>query len=144
MAIESTNWIFTIIFISEATLKLIAYGRKYFNNSWNQFDFFVVTASIFDILLSFVGEGIEFLSIGPQLARVMRVLRVTRILRLAGKAEGLQAILQTIMFSIPALMNVFTLLVLIYFMMSVLGNFLFKNISQGDVIDNEYKNFRNF
>lgn len=144
MAIESTNWIFTVIFISEATLKLIAYGRKYFNNSWNQFDFFVVTASIFDILLSFVGEGIEFLSIGPQLARVMRVLRVTRILRLAGKAEGLQAILQTIMFSIPALMNVFTLLVLIYFMMSVLGNFLFKNISQGDVIDNEYKNFRNF
>jgi len=86
----------------------------------------------------------EFLSIGPQLARVMRVLRVTRILRLAGKAEGLQAILQTIMFSIPALMNVFALLLLIYFMMSVLGNFLFKNISQGDVIDDEYKNFRNF
>ena len=48
------------------------------------------------------------------------------------------------MFSIPALMNVFTLLILIYFMMSVLGNFLFKNISSGDVLDNEYKNFRNF
>jgi hypothetical protein len=71
----------------------VAYGKKYFNNSWNKFDFFVVVSSILDIMLSFMGEGLEFLSIGPQLARVMRVLRVTRILRLAGKAEGLQAIL---------------------------------------------------
>ena len=35
----------------------------------------------------------EWLSAGPQLARVMRVLRVTRVIRLAGKAEGLQAII---------------------------------------------------
>lgn len=41
-------------------------------------------------------------------------------------------------------MNVFLLLILIYFMMSVLGNFLFKNITEGDVIDDDYKNFRNF
>jgi hypothetical protein len=91
--IESSNWFFTAIFICEASLKLVAYGKKYFNNSWNKFDFFVVVSSILDIMLSFMGEGLEFLSIGPQLARVMRVLRVTRILRLAGKAEGLQAIL---------------------------------------------------
>lgn len=75
-------------------MKLVAYGMKYFKNSWNKFDFFVVVATLFDIMLSFVGDNkMEFLSIGPQLARVMRVLRVTRILRLAGKAEGLQAIL---------------------------------------------------
>ena len=89
------------------------------------------------------GNSLGFLSVGPQIARVMRVLRVTRILRLAGKAEGLQAILQTIMFSIPALANVFTLLMLIYFMMSVLANFLFYDVIEGDVIDPDYKNFRN-
>lgn len=38
----------------------------------------------------FIGDNtLEFLAMGPQLARVLRVLRVTRILRLAGKAEGL-------------------------------------------------------
>lgn len=73
----------------------------------------------------------------------MRVLRVARILRLAGKAEGLQAILQTITFSIPALGNVFTLLMLIYFMMSVLANFLFYDVIEGEIIDPEYKNFKN-
>jgi hypothetical protein len=35
----------------------------------------------------------QFLTIGPQIARVIRVLRVTRVIRLAGKAEGLQAII---------------------------------------------------
>ena len=32
---------------------------------------------------------------------------------------------------------------LIFFMFSIMGNFLFKNIVEADVID-EYKNFRNF
>jgi hypothetical protein len=92
--LDFANYIFTAIFIVEAGLKLVAFGRSYFNNSWNKFDFFVVVSSIFDLLLGFVGEGsMGVLSMAPQLARVLRVLRVTRILRLAGKAEGLQAIL---------------------------------------------------
>jgi hypothetical protein len=85
----------------------------------------------------------EFLTFGPQIARVMRVLRVTRVLRLAGKAEGLQAIIQTIMFSIPALVNVFMLLMLIFFMFSIMGVFMFGTIKEGDVLD-DLKNFNNF
>ena len=42
---------FTIIFIIEAVLKLIAYGKSYFENSWNKFDFFVVSSSILDIVM---------------------------------------------------------------------------------------------
>jgi len=40
-------------------------------------------------------------------------------------------------------MNVVTLLILIFFMFSILGNFLFWNVMYGDVIDEEYKNFAN-
>ena len=86
----------------------------------------MVSASIGDVFLELFGDKVQsggFLSVAPKVARVMRVLRVTRILRLAGKAESLQAILQTITFSIPALANVFFLLILIYFMLSVLANF---------------------
>lgn len=71
------------------------------------------------------------------------MLRVTRILRLAGKAEGLQAILQTIMFSIPSLSNVFVLLMIIFFMFAIIGNELFKNVTTGEVISAS-KNFRTF
>jgi len=33
-------------------LKMIAFGTSYFDNGWNKFDFFVVMAAIFDIILN--------------------------------------------------------------------------------------------
>lgn len=143
---DFTNYIFTFIFVMEAIFKLFAFGKTYFNNSWNQFDFFVVVSSIFDILLKALEKVITgggFLSVAPQIARIMRVLRVTRILRLLNKAEGLQAIIQTIAFSITPLSNVIILLMLIYFMFAILGNFLFYDIKQGNAMDN-FVNFETF
>ena len=85
--LDVTNYGFTAIFFVEATLKLIAYGNSYFDNSWNKFDFFVVVASLFDVAMSVLGtSSFSWLSSAPQIARVMRVLRVARIVRLAGKA----------------------------------------------------------
>ena len=39
---ETTNYIFTAIFIVEAGLKIFVFGWSYFQTSWNKFDFFVV------------------------------------------------------------------------------------------------------
>jgi hypothetical protein len=50
--LEFTNYIFTAIFIIEATLKLLTYRLAYFKTSWNKFDFFVCCSSILDILMS--------------------------------------------------------------------------------------------
>lgn len=74
-------------------------------------------------------------------AKLLRIARVARILRLAGKAKGLQAILQTIFFSLPALGNVALLLSLIYFMLAIVANFLFNDIIEGEVLDSKRKNF---
>jgi len=89
--LQITNYIFTAVFIGEAILKLIAYGFSYFKTMWNKFDFFIVVTSIIDILMSLDPDSSSnsALSMGPQLARIMRVLRVSRILRLAGKNPGL-------------------------------------------------------
>jgi len=142
--LEILNYVFTIIFIAEATLKLIAFGRSYFKSSWNNFDFIVVCFSIFDIVLGLMdSKSLAFLRVGPQLARVMRVLRVSRVFRLMNKFKGLQALIETITFSLPSLMNVLALLMLFYFIFSVLGNFLFGGVIRGEVIDS-YTNFKNF
>jgi len=45
--------------------------------------------------------------------------------------------------SLTALINVFILLMLVFFIMAVLGNSLFYQVKEGVVID-EYKNFTNF
>ena len=49
--LDKINYFFTVVFIGEAGLKLIAYGNSYFNTAWNKFDFVIVTSSILDILI---------------------------------------------------------------------------------------------
>ena len=53
------NFWFSIIFITEMTLKLLAFGKAYFFSGWNIFDFFVVMASILDIILSETGTATD-------------------------------------------------------------------------------------
>ena len=50
--LDDINYFFTVIFIVEAVLKLIAYGRSYFNTAWNKFDFIIVVSSILDIMIN--------------------------------------------------------------------------------------------
>lgn len=47
------------------------------------------------------------------------------------------------MLSVSALFNVFMLLMLFFFMLAILGQFMFNGVTKGDVI-NEYKNFTVF
>ncbi|CAI2364628.1 unnamed protein product [Moneuplotes crassus] len=143
-ALYIINLIFTVLFALEAILKLIAYGTVYFTSSWNNFDFFVVISSLFEILLTYLSSSsFQILTVGPQLARVLRILRVSRLLRLINKYKGLQTLIQTITFSISSLINVFALLLLVFFIYAILGVFIFSGVTEGEVIS-EYKNFRNF
>lgn len=49
--LQDLNYAFTGVFVLECILKIIAFGPGgYFFNSWNKFDFFVVCASIVDIV----------------------------------------------------------------------------------------------
>lgn len=140
MFLQITNYFFTGIFLFEAMIKLYVYRLPYFKTAWNKFDFFVVCSSLADLGLEMAlpkpeggneEEGSSILTVGPQLARVLRVLRVSRVLRLAGKAKGLQSLLKTIQMSVSSLINVFILLMLIFFIMAVLGNSLFYEVTEG-------------
>jgi hypothetical protein len=71
---------------------------------------------------------LEKVSFAPALAKVMRVLRVTRIIKLANKAQGLKGIIETIQFAFKPLSNVTALVLLVYYMFSILGNALFEGV----------------
>jgi hypothetical protein len=90
------NSVCSFIFISELGLKLITFGRAYFLSVWNIFDFFVVSASILDLILHYSGVGssqTSTLSLLPQIARIFRVLRITRLLRMLKRFKGLQKLI---------------------------------------------------
>lgn len=128
--LENVNLFFTASFFSEFLMKLIAFGFSgFWSNDWNKFDLFVVMSSLIDILLSNVGSfSASFLRIGPQLIRIIRVFRVSRLLKLVRSMKGLQKLLETVMFSLPSLINVGALLMLVFFIYSILGVFLFSNV----------------
>lgn len=142
--LEKLNLTFTIVFISEAVLKLIGMGLLYFQDPWNRFDFFVVIASVIDLIMDYaLKSGNKLLKIGPQLIRAIRVLRVARIVRLVKKFQKLQELITLLSYSIPSIMNVSAILLLIYVIYAVLGCYLYHSIDSGSSFDG-YNNMKNF
>lgn len=143
--LEILNIIFSVIFCMEAVIKIIALTSKiYFSKAWNRFDFMVVCTSMIDIILSsFNVQQLKMLRLGPQLIRILRVLRVSRFIRIAKSMKNLQNQISTLIYSLPAVLNVLSLLILVMFIYAVLGSFLYNGIDSGEII-NEWFNFNNF
>ena len=43
---ETINYLFTACFVLEACIKLMAFGRRYFMDTWNVFDLAIVVISL--------------------------------------------------------------------------------------------------
>ena len=82
--------------------------------------------SIIDLFLNNF-TNLKSLRVYPQLARVLKILRITRLFKImkSKHLEGFNKIIKTLIYSFPALFNVLMLLVLIYFIYSILGVFIF-------------------
>ena len=75
------SYIFAAIFNLECLLKLLAFGKYYFWESHNIFDFALIIGTDLGILLT---AAFPNFSIGP-LAALLRAFRIGRILRLVRK-----------------------------------------------------------
>ena len=132
------NMVFTVIFLLEAIAKLFALGPpRYFRDGWNQFDFVVVCFSIVGVVMD-VAVGAEVPVVG-----LLRILRVARIFRLIPKAKGLKTLFNTLVVSLPALVNVGSVLMLFFWIFAVMGMNLFGNVKYGEFL-NRAANFRDF
>ena len=132
------NFAFALIFFLEMLMKMFALGmRNYFANSWNKFDFVVVLSSIVGITMDVSMDG-EVPVVG-----LLRVFRVARIFRLVPRAKGLKTLFQTLIFSLPALINVGSVLLLFFFIYSIMGMNLFGQMRYGENL-NRHANFRDF
>lgn len=143
-SLDITSQICTSIFILEAIAKILSLGfRGYFISIWNRFDFFVVVCSVaFLILESSIKSDVTLLKYAPQLIRVLRVLRLSKFLSLFESLNYIRDLLNVIMFSMPAALNVLCLMLMIFIIYAVLGAYLFWQV-RGEIID-EHFNFSNF
>uniref|UniRef100_A0A8C5FAS4 Ion transport domain-containing protein n=1 Tax=Gadus morhua TaxID=8049 RepID=A0A8C5FAS4_GADMO len=101
-----SNYIFTAIFVSEMTLKVVSMGfylgeQTYLRSSWNVLDGFLVFVSLIDIVVSMAG-GAKILGV----LRVLRLLRTLRPLRVISRAPGLKLVVETLITSLKPIGNI--------------------------------------
>lgn len=137
----TVDFLLLLTFTAEIFLKVFALGlRGYFYQDWNKFDFLVVVCGIIDLVMnSLFSEEISFFKIGPKILRALRIFRIGRLLRLMKKFDGIIKLLKTLFFSIPMILNVLGLVLLIFFIYTIIGCSLFY-----DIYLDEYINFKNF
>jgi cation channel sperm-associated protein 4 len=109
--------IFLTIFVLEIFLKWYHGFLEFWKVGWNVFDFIIVTVSV-------LGSGASFVSSGRVL-RILRVLRAFRSLRSISALQGLQVVVQTVLVSLPDMVNVVILLGIVTFIFAVIGIQLF-------------------
>ena len=125
-----------MVFLLEAIFKMISYGKRYFKDYWNVFDFIIVIGSLIYIILKY-GFNVSLLSSATQ---VFRALRIGRIFKLFRNLKSLQNIFSTFLTTLPALMNVGGLLALILYIFAVIGMNLFTKVKLNGPM-NQWLNF---
>jgi hypothetical protein len=133
-----TNTVFTFVFTLEVILKNIALGpTAYLQDAWNRFDVAVVALSIVGFVIT-----VATTTKASYLA-LLRIFRIARAFRLIKRAKGLRTLLNTLIFSLPALTNVGSVLFLFFFIFAVMGMNLFGRIKTADFV-NRQANFEDF
>ena len=119
--LELMGNIVSALFIAECVLKIIAMGFikgkfTYLKDNYNILDFVIVCFSI----LSWIMEGMDT-GIDISYLKALRALRALRPLKLVSKNEGMKLVVNSILASIPNLINVFLISILFYFVFGVIG-----------------------
>lgn len=98
------------VFVAELTLRIYAYGRRFFTDAWNWFDFLVVSVS----LLPATGA-----------VSVIRSLRIVRALRLVSVIPSMRKVVTALLKAIPGILSLIALLVLLLYVGAVMATNLF-------------------
>ena len=114
---EKIDTVFSIIFITEATIKILAMGfvfhkYSYLREAWNCLDFFIVVISIIGMLPI---EG------GASSLKILRTFRILRPLRSINKLPEVKKQITAVLAAIPGLMRVFFFIIFIFSIFAIFG-----------------------
>ena len=77
--LEIANYFFTAFFTFEFLIKISSFGRRYFRDNWNIFDFVIVLCSLFIPIIS--NLNLPSFNTSSQVLRSLRVGRMFRLFR---------------------------------------------------------------
>jgi voltage-dependent calcium channel L type alpha-1D len=110
--LETSNYIFTVIFMSEFVIKIFAHGPVvYFSDEWNLLDFSALFASVLEVLN--LGRGKSL--------RTLRTLRVLRPLKTIRRFPEIKLVVDALLSSLPSVLNVGTICGVLYLTFAIFG-----------------------
>ncbi|KAF4319441.1 hypothetical protein BBO99_00002107 [Phytophthora kernoviae] len=127
--IEYANVFFTTMFALETVAKIIGLGHYYWKESWNIFDFVVVIGSCFGMVYTWV--AVDTVSSSTAAIRGVRVLRLIKLIR---TAPSLRQLVNTLVFTLPSLVNIGGFLFLVFFIYAAVGVQLFAKVKMGELL----------
>ena len=146
LGLDYLNDVFTFVFTIEALIKVAAWGtHQYLQDHWNKVDVFVVIVSDVVFLVEACLSNYNR-PINPNLVRILRIIKIMRVLRLLASAKQVLVLVQTLVYSFPAIANVGALWFLVLFIFTVMGMALYGDLdTDKDYVYgmyNEHANFR--
>lgn len=120
---STADMLVLLIFSIEIIFRIAAYGRhwyRFFTSGWNLFDFFLVAISILPYFAT-SGAIDTHAVISLRLVRLARVFRVLRVARLVEKFGNLKILVETLIKSMPSMLNVILLLSILFYIYAIIG-----------------------
>lgn len=108
--LKTLDKIILLVFVVEIALRIVAHGLRFFRDAWSVFDFLVVAIALIP-------------ASGP--LAVLRTLRVLRVLRILTLMPSMRRVVGGLVSAIPGLGSVVMLMVLIFYVASVIATGLF-------------------
>lgn len=98
------------IFVIELTLRIFAFGPRFFKGPWNLFDLVIVSIALVP-------------AAGP--AAVLRSLRILRVLRLISVVPSLRKVVGGLVLALPGMGSIVLLMALVFYVFSVMATQLY-------------------
>eukprot|EP01028_Stygiella_incarcerata_P000804 TRINITY_DN1125_c0_g1_i15.p1 TRINITY_DN1125_c0_g1~~TRINITY_DN1125_c0_g1_i15.p1 ORF type:complete len:1490 (+),score=400.83 TRINITY_DN1125_c0_g1_i15:652-4470(+) len=132
-----SDFVFVFLYVMEVVLKISAWGwSAYKSDNWNRFDFITTIGSLLSTVFELFIQN-RFLG----LLSLTKVFRLARVFRVVQYTTGIRFLWETLILSLPAVLNVGALLCIFIFMFAVLGVKLFGEVTFDNCI-NRQCNFR--
>jgi len=113
--------VFTLIFLVEMVLRLVALRWRWFRNAWYMFDAFLVFTSVMDVwFLPIIQQNVELRALMLlRVIRLFRMLRILRILRLFRFAHQLVLLVHALWGAVRAMLWAMILVVLVLYIFAM-------------------------
>lgn len=130
IALEVIIWVIVLIFIIEIWMHCCVSFHKYWENSWNIFDFTVT-------IISFLPELFYLTHRTHTMAglQILQVCRVLRCLKLFPRVQQVRVLIMAIAKALKAMAFILVLLIFFFYVFAVSGIFFFESYSRSDLDD---------